>query len=42
MFVANEESDTIVTMSVGLANGALGHPTVVATVGSPTCIVFSA
>ena len=42
LFVANEESDTIVALKVDAKAGTLSAPSVVAKVGSPTCIVFSA
>ena len=40
MFVANEDSDTIVTYSVDPENGALSDTGKVVKTGSPVCIVF--
>jgi len=40
MFVANEDSDTIIAFDVDQATGALNNAAAAATLGSPTCILF--
>jgi 6-phosphogluconolactonase len=42
MFVANEESDNIVTFEVDQSNGKLTMAEGRVAVGSPVCIVFAA